>query len=64
METKQALRQVLFLKTVREEAIVRLAEAGRTLRLDKGELIFAELARCRGLFVVLEGAVKVYKTDS
>ncbi len=64
METKLALRQVLFLKTVREEAIARLTEAGQTLQLEKGELLFAELARCRGLFVVLEGAVKVYKTDS
>lgn len=64
MEIKQALRQVLFLKTVREEAITRLAEAGQGQRLEKGEILFAELTRCRGLFVVLMGAVKVYKTDS
>lgn len=64
MEVKQALRQVLFLKTVREEALLLLAEAGQKQRLGKGELLFAELARCRGLFVVLSGAVKVYKTDS
>ena len=64
MEVTQALRQVLFLKTVREEALLLLAEAGQKQRLGKGELLFAELARCRGLFVVLTGAVKVYKTDS
>ena len=64
MEVKEALQHVLFLKTVREEAITRLAEAGQKQRLDKGELLFAELTRCRGLFVVLNGAVKVYKTDS
>ncbi len=64
MEIKQALRQVLFLKTVREEAITLLKESGQVQRLGKGELLFAELSRCRGLFVVLDGAVKVYKTDS
>ena len=64
MEVKEALRQVLFLKTVCEEAVERLAEAGQALRLNKGELLFAELTRCWGLFVVLEGAVKTYKTDS
>ena len=64
MEIKQALRQVLFLKTVREEAITLLTASGQVQRLDKGELLFAELARCRGLYVVLTGGVKVYKTDS
>lgn len=64
MEIKQALRQVLFLKNVREEAITLLTASGQVQRLDKGEMLFAELARCKGLFVVLDGAVKVYKTDS
>ncbi len=64
MEAKQALRQVLFLKTAGEEVISLLAKAGQARTLEKGELLFAERTRCRGLFVVLSGANKVTKTDS
>ena len=64
MEIKDTLRQVLFLKTVSDDAIASLIVSGQRLRLDKGELLFAELERCRGLYVVLSGAVKVAKTDS
>lgn len=64
IKVEKALRQVLFLKTVREEAIARIAASGQTQTLEKGEMLFAELTRCRGLFVMLDGAVKVYKTDS
>ena len=64
METRDALRQVLFLKTAGEEAMSTLAAFGQTQRLAKGEQLFAEFGRCQGLFVVLTGAVKVYKLDS
>lgn len=60
----EALRQVLFLKTAGAEAITALTEAGQARRLAKGEQLFAEFERCQGLFVVLTGAVKVYKLDS
>jgi len=64
MEPRDALRQVLFLKTAGEEAISKLATSGQTRHLAKGEQLFAEFERCRGLFVVLTGAIKVYKLDS
>jgi len=64
MEFKEALRQVLFLKTVGEEAISLLIASGQVRRLEKGEQLFAEFERCHGLFVVLTGAIKVYKLDS
>jgi CRP-like cAMP-binding protein len=64
MDRREALRQVLFLKTVREEAIAALMAAGVERRLEKGGLLFAEFERCQGLFVVLTGAIKVYKLDS
>ena len=64
MEIKDTLRQVLFLKTVSDDAIAALIASGQRLCLNKGELLFAELGRCRGLYVVLAGAVKVTKTDS
>lgn len=64
MNIEEALRQVLFLKTAREEAMTALLTAGMERRMAKGELLFAEFERCQGLFVVLKGAVKVYKLDS
>lgn len=64
MEPREALRQVLFLKTAREEALIALLAAGVERRLEKGELLFSEFERCQGLFVVLSGAIKVYKLDS
>ncbi len=64
MELRTALRQVLFLKMVREEAISTLIASGQAQHLGRGEQLFAEFERCQGLFVVLTGAVKVYKLDS
>ncbi len=64
MEPEQALRQVLFLKTAGQEAISQLLRSGQRRHLSKGEQLFRELERCLGLFVVLTGAVKVYKLDS
>ena len=64
MEPREVLRQVLFLKTAGEEAISELIVSGQARRLRKGEQLFAEFERCRGLFVVLTGAIKVYKLDS
>ncbi len=64
MQPEEALRQVLFLKTASQEAILQLLAAGQMRPLGKGEHLFRELERCLGLFVVLTGAVKVYKLDS
>lgn len=64
MDCREALRQILFLKTVPEAALSALVEAGRERKLNRGELLFPELARSIGLIVVLQGAVKVCKVDS
>ena len=64
MTCRDALRQVLFLKTIAEDAIMALVEAGRERKLERGEILFPELARSLGLIVVLRGAVKICKTDS
>ena len=64
MEPREALRQVLFLKTAEEAAISKLIVSGQVRRLARGERLFTEFERCRGLFVVLTGAIKVYKLDS
>ena len=64
MESKEALRQVLFLRTAGGGAISELIVSGQAWRLRKSEQLFAEFERCQGLFVVLTGAIKVYKLDS
>ena len=63
MQRVEALRRVLFLKSLPESAIEDIARSGQEIRLGKGELLFSENERCRGLIVVLAGAVKVYKLD-
>lgn len=64
MEPEEALRQVLFLKTAGSDAIAQLLASGQRRHYARGEQLFMEFERCRGLFVVLTGAVKVYKLDS
>ncbi len=64
MTVRDVLRQVLFLKNAPETAINSLIHTGHERRLERGEVVFAELERCLGLVVVLRGAVKTYKLDS
>jgi len=64
MEPEAALRRVLFLKTIPEKAMEALISAGEPWELQKGDSLFEEFSRCRGLMVVLQGVVKVYKLDS
>jgi len=64
MKRQEALRRVLFLKSLPEDTLQEIAGAGEERRMGKGEMLFAEHQRCIGLLVVLCGAVKIYKTDS
>lgn len=63
MQRIEILRRVLFFKTLPEAAIEDISRSGEEIRLAKGELLFAENERCKGLIVVLAGAVKVFKLD-
>jgi CRP-like cAMP-binding protein len=63
MDRKDALRRVLFLKTLPEPGIALLAASGQERSLQKGELLLVENTPTIGLVVVLEGAIKVYKLD-
>lgn len=64
MTRLEALRRVLFLKSLPDSALCEIAQAGDERRLAKGEALFTEHQHCIGLLVVLRGAVKVYKLDS
>ncbi len=45
MEPREALRQVLFLKTAGDEAIAALMAVGSERRIGKGEQLFTEFER-------------------
>ena len=63
MRTLDALRRVLFLKTLPEPALAEIATAGKQIKLDRGELLFREHDPTRGLIVVLTGEIKLFKVD-
>ncbi|HEU5263383.1 MAG TPA: Crp/Fnr family transcriptional regulator, partial [Gaiellaceae bacterium] len=61
LSVKQALQSVHFLKDVPEEAIEAIAAKCTEKVHFKGETIFMEGDPPRGLIVVREGAVKIFK---
>ena len=64
MERREALRRVLFLKTLPDDVIDSIAASAHERILQKGELLFSENGHCLGLIVVTAGAVKEYKLDN
>jgi CRP/FNR family transcriptional regulator len=64
MNRCDALRRVLFLRGISDDALSALTAAGGERRLAPGETLFLEGDRCLGLVVVLRGAVKVFKVDA
>jgi CRP-like cAMP-binding protein len=58
----RALRQVSFLKGLDPASLSELADACRILTLEKGEDLFFEDEPSRGMFLVLDGSVKVYRS--
>lgn len=64
MQRIEALRRVLFLKSLPCETLAEIAAAGRERTLSAGEVLFLEKEPCLGLLVVLRGAVKVCRIDS
>jgi CRP/FNR family transcriptional regulator len=64
MERKEALRRVVFLKALPDDAIEMISAGGQERVLDRGEVLVHEHQRCMGLIVVLTGGIKIYKLDS
>lgn len=64
MERLEALRRVLFLKSLSEEERRNIAGAGYERRLGLCEALFVEGEPSRGLIVILEGSVKIYRADA
>ncbi len=59
-----ALRKIYYLKLLPDEALNTLIAASSIRRLQRGELLILEGAKCAELIVVLAGAVRIYKLDS
>jgi CRP-like cAMP-binding protein len=56
-----ALRRVPFLKELDARSLSDLAVASHVVTTAKGEDVFQEGERCRGMFLLLTGSVKVYR---
>ena len=55
------LRRVPFLANLDAASIRDLANASRIVKIRKGEDLFLEGEPCRGMFLVLEGQMKIYR---
>jgi CRP-like cAMP-binding protein len=56
------LRRTALFADLSEQELDALAHRTITLNMPSGHLIFSEDEQCEGLFVVAEGAVKIFKT--
>lgn len=57
----QTLKSCGFLAAVGDDVISKIAKAASVEHYDRGDLIFPEGAECRGMYIVADGAVKIYK---
>lgn len=64
MEALDALRRALFSREVSEEVLRGLLAQARTVHATRGEVLFLRGEPCHGLYIVLEGAVRVYNSSS
>lgn len=62
MEVLDALRRALFSRDVNEEVLRGLLAKARTVHAERGEVLFMRGEPCHGLYIVLEGAVRVYNS--
>ncbi len=64
MEALDALRRALFSREVSEEVLRGLLTRSRIVHATRGEVLFLRGEPCHGLYIVLEGAVRVYNSSS
>ena len=58
------LRKVPFLRGLDARSIADLANASRVISVVKGDDVFLEGEGCRGMFLLLTGTVKVYRSGA
>lgn len=64
MEALDALRRVLFLRDADENLLKHLLRWARTVDAGRGEVLFLRGEPCQGLYVVLQGAVRLYNSSA
>lgn len=64
MEALDALRRVLFLRDADENLLKHLLRGARTVDAGRGEVLFLRGEPCQGLYVVLQGAVRLYNSSA
>lgn len=64
MEALGALRRVLFLRDADEEILRGLLRRSRTVNAGRGEVLFLRGEPCQGLYVVLQGAIRLYNSSA
>ena len=62
--TRERLRRLPLFGELEDEALDRLAELARVLRVGRKEILFHEGEPYRGMFVVLDGLAVVYKLSA
>ncbi len=62
MEAIDALRRVLFLRDADEQVLRGLLARARTVNAGRGEVLFLRGEPCHGLYVVLQGSIRLYNS--
>jgi CRP-like cAMP-binding protein len=60
--TRQVLRRVPLFRGLGEESIERIAERAVAKRVPKNAMLFREGEPCRGLYIIIDGSIRVYRS--
>lgn len=63
MEALEALRRVLFLRDADEQILRSLVARSRIINVGRGEVLFLRGEPCHGLYIVLQGAIRLYNSS-
>jgi CRP-like cAMP-binding protein len=60
--TTMVLRRVPLFRQLRDETIDMIAERAVTRRVSKNTMLFREGEACRGLYIVVDGSIRIYRS--
>ena len=63
-DTIDALKRVSFFHGLKEETLQAVAERTIRRRIAGGTILFRKGERCRGLYILLDGCVEIYRSTS
>src|SRR5690606_33170268 len=63
-ETRSILRRLALFSQLREDALEAVARRTVIRNVSRGTLLFRGGVPCQGLYVVLEGSVRVYRSSA